>query len=60
MKGLSTFAGTMIFYIILSYVIMPLIFFYFVEKTLKSAGNGFVIGSIISIIMWFSFRSYII
>ena len=60
MKGLQGFIGTMLFYVILSYFIMPLAFFYFIEKSLTSAGNGFVVGSIISILMWFSFRSYII
>jgi hypothetical protein len=57
MKGLNSFIATMIFYIVLSYVLMPLVFFYFVEKTLMSAGNGFVTGSILSVLLWFSFRS---
>ena len=59
MKGLNSFIATMIFYIVLSYVLMPLAFFYFVEKTLMSAGNGFVAGSILSVLLWFSFRSSI-
>jgi hypothetical protein len=60
MKGLQTFIGTMLFYIFLSYILMPLVFFYFVEKSLTSAGNGFVVGSIVSVLMWFTFRSYIV
>lgn len=60
MKGLQSFIGTMIFYVLLSYIVMPLAFFYFVEKTLMSAGNGFVVGSIVSILLWFMFRSSII
>ena len=60
MKGLQSFIGTMIFYILLSYVIMPLAFFYFVEKSLMSAGNGFVVGSVLSVMLWFIFRSSII
>ena len=59
MKGLNSFIATMIFYIVLSYVLMPLVFFYFVEKTLMSAGNGFIAGSILSILLWLSFRSSI-
>ena len=59
MKGLNSFIATMIFYIVLSYVLMPLAFFYFVEKTLMSAGNGFIAGSILSILLWLSFRSSI-
>jgi hypothetical protein len=30
-------------------------FYYFVEKSLSSAGNGFVLGSLISIALWYSF-----
>jgi hypothetical protein len=60
MKGLNSFIATMIFYIVLSYVLMPLVFFYFVEKTLMSAGNGFVVGSILSLLLWFSFRSSVL
>ena len=59
MKGLQGFIGTMLFYVVLSYFVMPLVFFYFIEKTLTSAGNGFVVGSVLSILLWFSFRSYI-
>ena len=52
MKGFNAFLGAMVFYILLSYVIMPVIFYYLVEKTLKSAGNGFIVGSILSILLW--------
>jgi hypothetical protein len=60
MKGLQPFIGVMAFYAVLSYIVMPLIFFYFVEKTLMSAGNGFVVGSIVSILLWFTFRKTIL
>ena len=50
----------MVFYILLSYVIAPLIAYYFMGKTLKAAGNGFVVGSIISIILWYSYGSKMI
>jgi hypothetical protein len=49
---IQTFISIMIFYIILSYIIFPLGFYYLVEKTLLSAGNGFIIGSLISILLW--------
>ncbi len=42
----------MFFYAVLSYVICPLAFYYFVEKSLKSAGNGFMVGSLLSIALW--------
>lgn len=59
-KNLSTFLGIMGFYILLSYVIFPMIFFYFMGKTLQSAGNGFALGSIISILLWYSYGSKMI
>ena len=60
MKGLQGFIGVMLFYLILSYLIMPIVFFYYVEKSLMSAGNGFIVGSLISIVLWLYFRSYIL
>lgn len=50
--GLSTFIGIMAFYIMLSYIIGPIIFYYAFGKTLKSAGNGFIVGSLVSIVLW--------
>ena len=52
-KKLQLFASIMGFYIILSYVVFPLAFFYLVEKSLQSAGNGFVLGSLISVALWY-------
>lgn len=60
MKGLNAFAGVMIFYAVLSHILFPLGFYYFVEKSLMSAGNGFVLGSIVSVLLWFTFRSKIL
>lgn len=51
---LQTFIGIMAFYILLSFVIFPIGFFYLVKKSLPSAGNGFVVGSILSLILWFT------
>ena len=51
---LQSFIGIMVFYILLSYVIFPVGFYYLVEKTLSSAGNGFIIGSLVSIALWVS------
>jgi len=56
----QTFIGIMIFYIVLSYIIFPIGFYYLVEKSLSSAGNGFVVGSIISIILWINFGRKIV
>lgn len=60
MKGFNAFVGTMLFYMVLSYVIMPLVFYYFVDNTLMSAGNGNVVGSLMSVVLWYTFRSQII
>ena len=49
---LQTFIGIMAFYIALSYIVFPLAFYYLVEKSLSSAGNGFILGSLISIVLW--------
>jgi len=43
----------MTIYSIISYLIVPIAFYYFIDKSLVSAGNGFAVGSIISIILWF-------
>ena len=51
-KKLHSFIGIMIFYVLLSYVIFPLGFYYGIGKTLANAGNGFVAGSLLSVILW--------
>jgi hypothetical protein len=58
--NLQLFLQIMLFYIVISYLIGPLIFYYFVEKTLNGAGNGFIAGSILSIILWIAFGSKMI
>jgi hypothetical protein len=60
MKGLNAFVAVMLFYVALSYILFPLGFYYFVEKSLMSAGNGFVVGSLVSVVLWFSFRSKVL
>ena len=60
MASFNMFVGTMLFYVLLSYVVMPLVFYYYVEKTLLSAGIGFVAGSLLSVVLWYTFRSQIV
>lgn len=48
----KTFIGIMVFYILLSYLIFPLFFYYFIDKTYTQAGNGFMLGSVVSILLW--------
>jgi hypothetical protein len=52
---LQTFVGIMVFYILLSYLLFPLVFYYLVENSLASAGNGFIVGSLISVALWLGF-----
>ena len=47
-----TFLYIMAVYIFISYVLGPVAFYYLMDKTLVSAGNGFIAGSILSIILW--------
>jgi hypothetical protein len=47
-----TFLYIMAVYIFISYILAPIAFYFFMDKTLLSAGNGFVAGSILSIILW--------
>ena len=51
-KKLQTFIGIMAFYAFLSCVLGPVVFYYAVDKTLLSAGNGFMVGSVLSIVLW--------
>ena len=60
MKGFQMFLSVMVFYILLSYLIMPLAFYYLGDKTLMCAGNGFIVGSLVSVALWLTFRSSII
>ena len=52
---LQSFFGIMAFYALLSYMIFPFLFYSFRNKSLTSAGHGFVVGSIVSIILWYNF-----
>lgn len=59
-KDLSTFGGIMFFYILLSYIFFPLAFYYLIDSTLASAGHGFVVGSLISVLLWLFYGSKMI
>jgi hypothetical protein len=54
-NSLKTFINVMVFYIIVTYVAFPAGFYYFTNKSLASAGNGFVAGSIVSLILWYKY-----
>jgi len=46
------FAVVMAFYAMLACVIMPVLFYYLMAKTVSSAGNGFILGSVVSVLLW--------
>ena len=51
-KKLQTFVGIMLFYALLTYLVFPVGFYYLINKSLVSAGNGFIVGSLVSISLW--------
>lgn len=53
-EKLTTFTYIMFFYALLSCLIGPLIFYFLGGKSLETAGNGFVLFSIISILLWYT------
>jgi hypothetical protein len=48
----NTFLYIMAVYIFISYLLGPVAFYYLIDKSLSCAGNGFIAGSILSIILW--------
>lgn len=56
-KNNKTFMSIMLFYIVLSYLIMPLIFYYAFGKTLLVAGDGVTVGNIITVLLWYFYGS---
>jgi uncharacterized membrane protein len=53
MDNIWTFVSIMLFYIVLSYLIVPIAFYYGFGKSLSKAGDGFVVGSVLSILLWY-------
>lgn len=53
MSAIRQLLGIFAFYAILSYIVFPLGFYYLVERSALSAGNGFVVGSLVSVGLWY-------
>jgi hypothetical protein len=51
-KNMQMYLVIMLFYILLSYIVMPALFYYLNDKTLQTAGRGFIFGSVLSILLW--------
>jgi hypothetical protein len=49
---MQKFAVVMAFYALLACVLMPILFYYLMGKTVCSAGNGFIAGSVVSVLLW--------
>ena len=54
-KSLTTFASIMLFYAILACILGPLLFYFLWKKSLKTAGYGFIAGSVLSILLWLTY-----
>jgi hypothetical protein len=48
----NTFMGIMAFYAVLTYLVFPITFYYLGKKKLTNAGYGFIVGSIVSVLLW--------
>lgn len=51
------FVAIMVFYAFITYILLPSIYYFYIDKTLKGAGTGFVLGSIVSVVLWYSVGS---
>ena len=50
--NLTKYTGVMAFYAVLTYLIFPAIAYFLFGKTLDAASNGFIVGSIVSVVLW--------
>ena len=50
--NITKYTGVMAFYAVLTYILFPAIAYFLFGKTLEAAGNGFIVGSVISVILW--------
>ena len=49
---ITKYAGVMAFYAVLTYILFPALAYFLFGKTLDAAGNGFIVGSIVSVVLW--------
>ena len=49
---ITKYAGVMVFYTVLTYILFPVIAYFLFGKTLEAAGNGFIVGSVVSVVLW--------
>ena len=49
---IGQYGAVMAFYAVLTYLLFPVIAYFLFGKTLEAAGNGFIVGSVVSVILW--------
>jgi hypothetical protein len=50
--NITKYTGVMAFYAVITYLLFPAIAYFLFGKTLEAAGNGFIGGSVISVVLW--------
>ncbi len=50
--NITKYTGVMAFYAVITYLLFPVIAYFLFGKTLEAAGNGFIVGSVISVVLW--------
>lgn len=50
--NITKYTGVMAFYAVLTYIVFPVFAYFFFGKTLEAAGNGFIAGSVVSVVLW--------
>jgi hypothetical protein len=50
--NITKYGGVMAFYAVITYLLFPVIAYFLFGKTLEAIGNGFIVGSIASIVLW--------
>ena len=56
----QTFFLIMLFYFIISFLMMPAIYYFINRESLSAAGDGFAVGSLISVVLWLLVGRYMI
>ena len=60
MSNLNTFVSIIAFYAFLACVLFPIVCYYAFNRSLVSAGNGYVAGSLLSIMLWFMYGNKLV
>lgn len=50
--NITKYTGVMAFYAVITYLLFPAVAYFMFGKTLEAAGNGFIVGSVVSVVLW--------